>query len=223
MGSKMMVGILVLLSLSIIPSSAQPTGSCLTEVSSCIESAKAQMYARPMVLLCCPSIQRAINNQLSCFCLGKSDLISQDATYLFDDFLQTCSIPGTLDTICPGMYSFRPGHLLSIFMLKPISFLIVNQLFFKCFLDNSNNPKHNSNNPKHNSSNSEHNPSNTKHSPNNSEHNSSNSEHNSSNTKHNSVNTKHNPDNSKHNSSNTKHNSDNSVHYKWNSIYTINK
>ncbi|KAK9725493.1 hypothetical protein RND81_05G147800 [Saponaria officinalis] len=110
MGSKMMVGILLLLlSLFSIPSSAQQvTAPCWTKIWSCLETAKSQNYPRPLVLLCCPSIQTAVNNDRSCFCLGKSDIVSQDATTFFDDVLQTCSVPGTLDTICPDASSSTP-------------------------------------------------------------------------------------------------------------------
>ncbi|KAK9725492.1 hypothetical protein RND81_05G147700 [Saponaria officinalis] len=108
MGLKMMVGILLLLSLFTNPSSAQQAAPCWTKISSCLESAKSQNYPRSLVLLCCPSIQTAVNNQRSCFCLGKSDIVSQGASTFFDDVLQTCSISGTLDTICPDTSSSTP-------------------------------------------------------------------------------------------------------------------
>ncbi|KAK9664796.1 hypothetical protein RND81_14G068900 [Saponaria officinalis] len=110
MGSTMVVGIIVMLSsLTIIPSSAQQGAPCWTKISSCMEGAKMQNYPRPLVLLCCPSIQTAVTNDRSCFCLGKADIVSQDASTLFDDILQTCSVSGTLDTLCPDTSPSTPS------------------------------------------------------------------------------------------------------------------
>ncbi|KAK9664795.1 hypothetical protein RND81_14G068800 [Saponaria officinalis] len=107
----MVVGILLMLSLTIIPSSAQeaPPPPCLADVLMRLEYAKSQNYDRPSILLCCPSIQRAVTNDLSCFCLLKPDMVSQDATTFFDDILQTCTVSGTLDSLCPDTSPSTPS------------------------------------------------------------------------------------------------------------------
>ncbi|KAK9664797.1 hypothetical protein RND81_14G069000 [Saponaria officinalis] len=110
MGSTMVVGIIVMLSsLTIIPSSAQAAAPCWTKIAPCMEDAKSQNYARPLVLLCCPSIQTAITNDRSCFCLGIAEIVTQEAYSIFEDILQTCSVSGTLDTLCPDTSPLTPS------------------------------------------------------------------------------------------------------------------
>ncbi|KAK9689551.1 hypothetical protein RND81_09G066500 [Saponaria officinalis] len=109
MGSTMVVGIILLLSLHINPAFAQEAAPCWTEIATCLEEAKAQNYPEPLVLLCCPSISAAVTGDLACFCLGKPDIVSQDATALFDNILEICNIPDTLDTLCPDTLAPEPS------------------------------------------------------------------------------------------------------------------
>ncbi|KAK9673799.1 hypothetical protein RND81_12G190600 [Saponaria officinalis] len=100
MGSIMVVTIL-LLSLHIVPSSAQ-VNTCWTPIAACLEPAKAQLYPSALVMPCCPDITDAVDNELTCFCLGATDIISQqNGPTIFNAILLTCGIEETLDVLCP--------------------------------------------------------------------------------------------------------------------------
>ncbi|KAK9673807.1 hypothetical protein RND81_12G191400 [Saponaria officinalis] len=99
MESKMVVTMLVLLAITIVPSSAQ---DCWTPIAACLNSAKALNYETSAVLPCCPSLNDAIDNELVCFCLAKSDIISQHSgPTIFNSILFTCDNDLTLDELCP--------------------------------------------------------------------------------------------------------------------------
>ncbi|KAL2898749.1 Subtilisin-like protease 4 [Bienertia sinuspersici] len=106
-----MVGILVVLSLAVIwiPSSAQPNAPCWEKILPCLETAKAQNYPPSAVKPCCPALSNAATKEKSCFCLMQPDLVSQgaDAVAIFNGILGTCSISGTMASICSGMSTYQ--------------------------------------------------------------------------------------------------------------------
>ncbi|KNA06443.1 hypothetical protein SOVF_181060 [Spinacia oleracea] len=96
------VGIIFLLSLTIIPSLAQQAAPCWENITPCLETAKAQNYASAAVEPCCPALSSAVTDDTSCFCLAKADVVSQHAEPIFNEILATCRIAGTFETICPA-------------------------------------------------------------------------------------------------------------------------
>ncbi|KMT07977.1 hypothetical protein BVRB_6g144580 [Beta vulgaris subsp. vulgaris] len=110
MGSIVVMGMLLLLSLTIVPSSAQQAAPCWVSIASCLETAKAQNYVATAVQPCCQGISDAINNERSCFCLGKADILSQrNGEAFLNGIFGTCSITGTIGTICPDNASSTPS------------------------------------------------------------------------------------------------------------------
>ncbi|KNA12025.1 hypothetical protein SOVF_129610, partial [Spinacia oleracea] len=103
MGSKtvMVVGILLLMSLTVMHSSAQQPAPCWAGIAPCLETAKTLNYAQAAVAQCCPAISNARVAETACFCSAKADILSQHAQVFFNQILTLCNIPGTLETICP--------------------------------------------------------------------------------------------------------------------------
>ncbi|XP_056688997.1 uncharacterized protein [Spinacia oleracea] len=81
---------------------AQQAAPCWANIAPCLEAAKVQNYATAAVEMCCPAISNIMINDSSCFCLAKTDVVSQHAQPIFNDILTTCKITGTtLDALCP--------------------------------------------------------------------------------------------------------------------------
>ncbi|XP_056688522.1 uncharacterized protein [Spinacia oleracea] len=108
------VGILVLLSLTTMPSLAQEAAPCWENIGPCLETAKAQNYTSAALQPCCPAISSAVIDETACFCLGKADILSQHAEDIFNNILSTCEITATIEAICPDTPSPSPSPSPSI-------------------------------------------------------------------------------------------------------------
>ncbi|XP_021863651.2 uncharacterized protein [Spinacia oleracea] len=108
----MAVGIIFLLSLTIMPSSAQQASLCWENITPCLETARAQNYAPAALQPCCPAISSAVMNDTACFCLARTDIVSQrNARNIYNNIIfTTCEITTTFDAICPDTTSPTPSE-----------------------------------------------------------------------------------------------------------------
>lgn len=100
----MVIGLIILMSTQIVPSSAQQDlpGECWKKIGACRKNA---MTAQEFDVECCPIFIDELNNNTTCFCSLKP-ILEQDPSLAegVSQLLNICKIGATFNVICSGTY-----------------------------------------------------------------------------------------------------------------------